>query len=620
MQSVSKTLSGNDDSISHPLSPKTNSSPRAYSYTRNLLPSLSIGSGGGLQKHGHRKHYSRTSTIIWIVICMICFAIGRLSNTYIYSTSPCIINDSSSITKLAAHKKQTTGTKKKKMDISHIKSMRRAAQDLVNMLKEYYNGKEQAEKMMLGSWLSPWEFNSTDKLVDTMTRAIVNEEQDEFIIGIIGSSVAAGNGNCHYDNYPNQLERTLSSVWKAAGMKLVIQNTGCGACGDSYSNEVYCIQQSVSPQVDIVQYTWTLYESDKSLALESRESLIRWTQMMIHQPPVHVLNIQELPENRSSEEYQLAEHYSQYGYNALYAKSSFDYEGTEMFIPKHVGDGLHNTTRYGMNETKTRRDSLGVMMRNWHPGPLYFQFIADTYSYIYSRAILVALDVIESQISNYNRLEPGGKWTERPIVLKDSLPTPKYCNPLYCVVGGPPKCLKYSIPKYGQWGARVEDVDDDLNPHKGELQRWTVYEDNSSIIGLYPKEDRAFFKNRNETHRCEHKWSCNGIIAQTNDSGSVVFRLPSSEVGLVVICGMGKGNIGNEMFISNTGIEIKYNGQVLNSSTFDVWPHNKCVRLLKKFTSSSAVAKTGHEYLAIKILNLTEDREEPFGISHVITL
>ena len=496
--------------------------------------------------------------------------------------------------------------------------MRKTAADLVDMLEEYYNGKEQAEKMMLDSWLSPWELNSTDKLVDTMVRAIITEDQDEFIIGIIGSSVAAGNGNCHYDNYPNQLERTLSSVWKAADMKLIIQNTGVGACGDSYSNEVYCIQQSVSPQVDVIQYTWTLYESDKSLALASRESLIRWTQMMQHQPPVHVLNIQELPENRSSEEYQLAEHYLQYGYNALYAKSAYDYEDTEMFIPKNVGDGMHNTTRYGINETKSRKDSLGVMMRNWHPGPLYFQFIADTYSYIYSRAILVALDVIENQISN--KVDPGGIWTERPIMLKDSLPSPRYCDPLYCVVSDPPKCLKYSTPKYGQWGARVEDPDDDLNPHKGELQRWTIHEDNSSIIGRWPKSDRAFFKKRNEIDLCNHKWSCNGITAATNDSGSVVFRLPSSEVGLVVICGIGEGNIGKKMFISNTGIEIKYNGQALNRSSFDVWPHNKCVRLLKRFTSSSAVSKTGHEYLAIKILNNLTEREEPFGISHVITL
>lgn len=296
---------------------------------------------------------------------MICFAIGRISN-YKY-TSPCITSNNTKPTR------KHTSTGAKKIDLTHIRAMRTAAQDLIDMLDEYYNGKKQAEKMMLGSWLSPWEFNSTNKLVDTMTRAIVTEDQTEFIIGIIGSSVAGGNGNCHYDNYPNQLDRTLSSMWEAAGMKLVIQNTGNGECANSYSNEVYCIRQSVSPATDIVQYTWTLYESGNTeKALESRESLIRWSQMLQHQPPVHVLNIGELPENKSSSEYELAEHYSKYGYNAFYAKSGFDdvvSNTSEYFIPTHVGDGYHNTTRYGINETDAvRKDSLGVMMRNWHPG------------------------------------------------------------------------------------------------------------------------------------------------------------------------------------------------------------------------------------------------------------
>lgn len=190
---------------------------------------------------------------------------------------------------------------------------------------------------------------------------------------------------------------------------------------------------------------------------------------------------------------------------------------------------------------------------------------------------------------------------------------------MYCEVSEAPKCLNYGTPKFGLWGARVEDPDDDLNPHRGEIQKWAVHNDNSSIVGLYPKEDRVFFEERNDTESCEHKWSCNGISATSADNGSVVFRLPASEVGLVAICGWGKkGNIGEEMFIANTGIEIKYNGQVLNRSAWDIWPHTKCVRLLKKFTSSSAVAKTGHEYLAIKILNLTD--RDPVRISHVITL
>ena len=30
-------------------------------------------------------------------------------------------------------------------------------------------------------------------------------------------------------------------------------------------------------------------------------------------------------------------------------------------------------TRYGENEVSPRKDSLGVVFRNWHPGPLGFQ-------------------------------------------------------------------------------------------------------------------------------------------------------------------------------------------------------------------------------------------------------
>ena len=70
--------------------------------------------------------------------------------------------------------------------------------------------------------------SSDNKLVDTMVRAIVSQKQDEFIIGIIGSSVAAGNDNCYYDSYPSQLERTLGPIWEAGGMKLIVQNTGAG--------------------------------------------------------------------------------------------------------------------------------------------------------------------------------------------------------------------------------------------------------------------------------------------------------------------------------------------------------------------------------------------------------
>ena len=161
-------------------------------------------------------------------------------------------------------KKQHKNKKNKKFGTSftleRVQNTRQAAQSLITMLQEYYGGKEQSENMMLHSWLQPWDFENTnnetrgmvDKLVDTMARALVTDDQTEFIIGTIGSSVAAGHDNCNYDSYELQMERTFGPVWEAAGMKLSCQNAGeGGGCGDDFANQVFCIKQNVSPNIDI---------------------------------------------------------------------------------------------------------------------------------------------------------------------------------------------------------------------------------------------------------------------------------------------------------------------------------------------------------------------------------
>ena len=145
--------------------------------------------------------------------------------------------------------------------LERVQSTRHAAQTLIHSLQEYWGGQEQCEKMMLKSWLRGWNFDVRDsmvtKLVDTMTRALVTDDQHEFIIGTIGSSVAAGHDNCNYDSYEKQMCRTFGPVWEAAGMTLVCQNAGeGGGCGDSHENQVWCIKQNVSPNIDIAHYSW----------------------------------------------------------------------------------------------------------------------------------------------------------------------------------------------------------------------------------------------------------------------------------------------------------------------------------------------------------------------------
>ena len=198
---------------------------------------------------------SSSSTIIrWVIISVL------MAGMYVLGTKDFLgMKDgkpSKALKHPEGHENNNFGTS---FTLEQVQNTRKAALTLITMLQEYYGGKGQAENMMLQSWLNPWNFENVtgntgmvDKIVDTMARALVTNDQKEFIIGTIGSSVAAGHDNCNYDSYERQMERTFGPVWEAAGMKLTCQNAGeGGGCGDDFANQVFCIQQNVSPKIDI---------------------------------------------------------------------------------------------------------------------------------------------------------------------------------------------------------------------------------------------------------------------------------------------------------------------------------------------------------------------------------
>jgi len=525
--------------------------------------------------------------------------------------------------------------------LDHLKATRAECEKVTTLLEEYYSSKEQTVAMLLNPWVEPWNFDDapdgkssetnhdrTDKLVDTMARALVTDDQKTFLMGGIGSSVMAGHDNCHYDSYESQMERLWGDVWKAAGMEFVFQNAGeGGGCGDSFENQHFCVKQNVSPDVDIVHYEWTYFEH--GAAGKEHENLIRWTQMLPKQPPVQIFNTGVL----SQSDGELARHYAKYGFNAFYMKTAFvngghDYHSEQTrkedpidrFGWGQVGDGYHETTRYGeLEDDEARKTSLGVVMRNWHPGPMSFQLTSDAFTYVYTQALLKALDLIEKDISD--GIDPREKWSasERPLLLKKDLPEPKQCDPEYCVVDEVPGCLNYELPTFGNWGPRVEDPDDDLNPYRGETQKWDVWRTNNNLWYMVGKQDTSVFKDREDQEICRHLDACGGISAQKADDGMVVFRLPKMEVGLVVICGCCGKDVGQSLFMNNQNIEISYNTVPIDRKDWDIWPTKKCVRILKRFPTSGRESQTptGHAYLAIKVL---KDMGEPVRISHVITL
>uniref|UniRef100_A0A7S2EDB8 Uncharacterized protein n=1 Tax=Ditylum brightwellii TaxID=49249 RepID=A0A7S2EDB8_9STRA len=577
---------------------------------------------------------------IGLIVMVGCYHLGRFT---------CMLEHQELLEEGHVESKSSGKSKSKKDEADHamtpakIAAARSAGQELLSLLDDYYQHHKGGASHILmgkGGWSKGW-FDTLgkreEKMIDTMARALLNPHQSVFKIGLIGSSVAAGHDNCRYDNYPEQLIRTWQSVWNAAGMELQVQNAGQGGgCGDSHKNQVWCVQQNVSPDVDIVHYSWSYFEGNDGR--NERESLVRWSHLLAKSPPVHFINVNfdttclwEKPDENA-----LLNAYEEYGYNAFCMRYALinslnrpiDRERPAedvMFEGNHVGDGFHNYTRYyDSSEPDERRDSLGVILRNWHPGPLGFQIISDALSYTYTKALLAALERIE-RVMDPKTLQPTKNeeapdaqwWKERPIVLaRDLTPhDPLVCDPKYCTVDEPPKCLNLELPTFGYWGASITPPEDDLNPWKGLPQNWQTWKEGEDIRWhMVSRFEISYYEDQPE--KCIFPDHCAGIRAASPQEGRVVFKLPKMEVGMIALCVCCGKEVAQAQILDNPYIEIQFNERILDNSTFDLYPEKKCVRIVNDH-SGTVVGSTGHAYLSIRLL---EGNTEEVTISHVITL
>lgn len=471
----------------------------------------------------------------------------------------------------------------------------------------------------------------TTKLVTTMARAILNPDQTKFTIGTIGSSVAAGHDNCHYDSYESQLERTLTPIFAAAKMDLQVQNAGeGGGCGDSHKNQVFCVTQNLSPDVDIIHYSWTYFE--KGGAEEQREQLVRWAQLMPRRPMVHHLVARgkaNTCEADSVPNVELDRTYARYGYNAFCIQTGLYFGGhdydTEMandinrFGWQHTGDGYHNTTRYGeeLPDDDPRKESLGVVYRNWHPGPLGFQIASDAFAYVYISGLLLALDIIEedmeSGVNVFERWFDTSAGRQRQLLQLpplESMPEPLFCHPLYCSTPHPPSCLNYELPTFGPAGINIDLVTDD----------WSLWHEPNKWNYMVGKVDTKIFKEKGDPawyEKCTHLDACGGITTGGKGTGMIVYDLPVEQMtaGLVVICVCCGKKIAESMVLNNDNIVFKLNDRVLDKSGMDLYPAAKCVRLLKGF-EEDGYEKEEKMLLSVEVLG----GETEVKISHVIVL
>ena len=272
-------------------------------------------------------------------------------------------------------------------------------------------------------------------------------------------------------------------------------------------------------------------------------------------------------------------------------------------------------TRYGEGlKDKYRRESLGVVWRNWHPGPLGFQLVSDMFALMHMDSVLTAIDMIKAMEKTKGRaaLVSDFSFFEKPI-MADDLPPPVFCDPKLCKVEDPPGCLNLEKPTYGWHQVSIVPVDDKLSPYSGKIKApgsggWTIVTTRPSGH-LIPKREKSLSE-------CQHLDSCGFVQAASPSQGWVVFKLPKMTLGMVVVCGCCGKHIAENMFLNNAHLQVQFDGKDLTNKTWTKWPNGKCARLLTNFPAE-VNDSGGHLYLAFRIAS---DGGPKVGISHVIAM
>ena len=462
-------------------------------------------------------------------------------------------------------------------DRVRMDATRMALQDLRNMLEAYYGSSPVLEETWLLGTDHPANDASLEALAAKFARALV--WQDPFIIGTIGSSVTAGYSNCRYDCYQQQLERLMAPVWAAGATPFEVRNAGQGGdCGDNYANQIWCLPALVGDEVDISHYSWTYFEAGgRQLVQASHEMFYRWSLMMDH-AAIPLLIYTNNCSRFSESDRKLLEAYAPYGANVLCMIRGLEQAGFEKTEWGQKGDTLHETTRSGElpGVSGQRRQSLAVVFRNWHPGPLLFQTTADVLAYRYSTAMLLALDRIEAEA------DPRRRWPRKSSGLSVAdLPQPTACDETWCLVDALPVCVNFEQPAFGLSGVELLESGDPDNPHTSLAapsdSDW-IFDEGERLLKYTPEDERHL-------PECEHPTRCSGWVAPAGEqAGWLTFRLPELELGFVAAC-CGRKRCGEDLLAA--GAEFLVDGQAPAGLPEVLW-RGKCLQIQPGFEAGSS--------------------------------
>lgn len=467
------------------------------------------------------------------------------------------------------------------------------------VLKEYYGGDEVLQNTWYMNKQDPAAKMGQAYLANKMARALI--WQTPFVIGTLGSSVTAGTANCRYDSYQEQLSRTMSAIWQTAGVSFEVRNAGQGGeCGDSHRNQIWCARTLVGDDVDIIHYSWTYFEAgDQKNTPKYHEMFYRWSLLLPHAPSPQLLYTNDCSKLSLADQNLLSE-YGQFGANALCMQRGITKAGYKKGKWGEIGDSLHTTTRYGemLPDSDKRKDSLGVVFRDWHPGPLLFQTTADALAYQYSEALRMAIKMIREEA------QPKKRWPKKNIALAASrLPSPIYCNEKWCGSAQAPSCLSYEIPQHGISKILTLNPTDKASPFrrlaKAEDANWKKWDNgpNKKIPKAEKKRPECQLLNR-----------CAGLKPSTIAKPKILtYKLPKQEKGFIAVCCAGKKC--SENFLAAKP-KFYLDDQVFENDLESIWK-GKCIQVKENFLPGETSAR----FLGIDLPGATPDTP---AITHII--
>ncbi|KAL9180899.1 hypothetical protein ACHAXT_009704 [Thalassiosira profunda] len=265
------------------------------------------------------------------------------------------------------------------------------------MLDHYYQGVSRSylERNIAPKPENPLYGPMLQAYADQIARAVLRAKEgtdDALVFGILGDSVTAGQDNCYYDAWPEQMRRQITPLFAAMGLKVQVRNAAKNG-GWNLAPQMLCAHDMLgaSDREGLgLDFLFQCNPFVKAGAVDAehmvRRALLGDSHTIVSVTLQDGMNADEMLERYAAAGLTIGTPYGQAAPEIGYPEKGHKYwfPANDRAFWGMQGDGFcHLTTRAG---------SSAVVNRNWHWGPKAHQTYADGYSLLLSRAARHAIE------------------------------------------------------------------------------------------------------------------------------------------------------------------------------------------------------------------------------------